>query len=237
MLTINHNIQQKHGADLSMSKDEAVQTHSMEAFLEEQGQKRLEQLLVTELNQMSLKEREKVYEEIHGVNEVKEESPEFLDEQLFLLDQALGQIRHKPAYMLALSKNALYCTNRKFRLSFLRAEYFDPRRAAVRLVKFFEGKLEYFGEDALARDIRLADDMDKDDLQCLKAGHLQFLPCRDRAGRAVFCDFQAAFPTCYKNARNMVRLLVVDMCCMGWCVTINQWFSYDPMFPPHVFNR
>ena len=203
----------RRGADLglSKSKDEAVQARTMEPFLEEQGQKRLEQLLVSELNQMSLHEREKVYEEIHGVNEVMEESPEFLDERLFSLDQALGQIRHKPAYMLALARNASYCTNRKFRLSFLRAEYFDPQRAAVRLVKFFEGKLEYFGEDALARDIRLADDMDQDDQQCLRAGQLQFLSCRDRAGRAVFCDFQAAFPRCYKNPRNMVRPLGLDV--------------------------
>lgn len=179
-------------------------TAAVHQFATDEGQRQLDKMLANELNQMSIQQREKVYEEIHGVNRVLEESPSLLNEGLFRLDQVLQGIYPKPAYDQAFRQNASYCLNPKLRLAFLRAEYFDASRAAVRMVKFFEGKLEYFGPDALGRDLRLNEDMDEDDRKCLQAGHLQILPARDRAGRAVFCDFQATFPTCYKQARNMV---------------------------------
>jgi hypothetical protein len=87
---------------------------------------------------------------------------------------------------------------------FLRVEYFDPKKAAIRLVKFMEGKLKYFGPEALARPIYLSD-LDANDQQCLNSGGIQFLPARDPAGRVVFCDLHTMFPRAYKVVRNLVR--------------------------------
>lgn len=166
----------------------------------------LDRMLAEELNQMSLHERQRVYEEIHGVNDIVKETPDFVMERLSLLEKALGAIRHKDAYDQALQEDPLYCCNPKFRIMFLRVEYFDPEKAAARMVHFFEGKRNYFPQ-ALTRDVRI-NDLDKDDLQCLKSGHLQILSSRDQSGRAVFCDFQAAFPKAYKVSRNMVRVVM-----------------------------
>lgn len=52
-------------------------------LVQDEGQKHLDNLLAKELNQLSLGEREQIYEEIHGVNQVVEESPAFVNEKLF----------------------------------------------------------------------------------------------------------------------------------------------------------
>jgi hypothetical protein len=153
--------------------------------------------------QMPLKERSQVYEEVHGVDEVIEESPAFVAERLHALDCELQTISHKPAYHQAERISAAYVYDPKFRLSFLRADYFDARRAAIRLVKFMEGKLKYFGLQVLARPITL-NDLDPDDMEALESGYLQLLSARDRAGRAVLCDIHTMFPRKYKQAKNLV---------------------------------
>lgn len=76
---------------------------------------------------------------------------------------------------------------------FLRADDYNPKNAATRLVKFMEGKLKYFGSDPLARPIEYSD-LDNDTIQCLRSGVMQILPCRDRAGRAILCDMNTMFP-------------------------------------------
>ena len=173
------------------------------------GQSHLDKLLVGELNKMSLKERELVYEDVHGVNQLEEETPSFVAEKLEQLDREIQLISKKPAYDQAWQSNPSYVKDRSFRLSFLRADCFDSRKAATRLVNFMEGKLNYFGPDALTRPIALSD-MDEDDMECLSAGQLQWLGQRDRAGRAVFCDFQTLFGRCYKRSRNLVSSLVLE---------------------------
>jgi hypothetical protein len=161
-------------------------------------------ILVQELNQMTLKERELVYEEVHGVDAIIDESQEFVYERLEALDRELHQIPSKPAYEKAKKISKEYVTDRNFRLMFLRANYFDFEKAAVCLVKFMEVKLKYFGPEALARPLYLSD-LDKDDKQVLKSGLIQFLPARDRNGRAIFGDFGLINTKCYKRPENVVR--------------------------------
>ena len=107
----------------------------------------IDALLVKELNQLSVDEREQVYEEIHGVDQIQEETKEFLDEKLDALDRELLKISNKPAYDLAERSNKEYVLDRTFRLMFLRAEHFNAPKASGRLVRFMEGKLELFGKD------------------------------------------------------------------------------------------
>jgi hypothetical protein len=160
--------------------------------------------LANALSKLSLQEREKAYEEIHGVDPTVEETPELVADRLEALEQELQKIPKKPAYDLALQLNKEYVTDRKLRLQFLRAECFDAKKAAARLVKCLEGKLELFGPEVMARPINLSD-LDCDDLEPLQAGYFQFLPARDRAGRAVLVDMMKSHLECYKRTRNIVR--------------------------------
>lgn len=141
--------------------------------------------LAQEMNALSLQERERKYEELHGVAEVVAETPEFLVESLQQLEQELLNIPNKQAYVRAWCINRKYVESRNFRVMFLRADLFDAKKAAARLVRFIEKKVEIFGPDTLARSLRLSD-LNEDDLRTLKGGAVQILPSRDRSGRLIF---------------------------------------------------
>ena len=151
-------------------------------------------ILAQQLNQLSLKEREELLYDIHGVLELPKEEPDFVSKCLQELDKEIYGHSHndKTAYELAETQNYEYVSSERFRLKFLRAENFNPRLAAQRLIKFFASKLHLFGPDCLTRDIGL-NDLSEDDEKSIEAGLLQLLPLRDRAGRAVIC-WMAAVP-------------------------------------------
>ena len=177
----------------------------------EAAQKNLDVVIAQDLNRMSLQDRERVYEEVHGVDEEVQETPELIAKSLQRLDERLNHMPHKEAYDLAERMNYSYVHSRKFRLMFLRAEYFDCDKAAIRLVKFLKGKLDFFGPETLCRDLYV-DDLDPEDQETLKSGVMQFLPTRDRGGRAVFCDLHTMYPRTYKVSRNLVRNIFVLLC-------------------------
>lgn len=161
--------------------------------------------LAQDLNQLSFQERCAVYEEIHGVDPQLEEKEEVLNSKLAALEDEIARFSIKPAYELSMKMSHVYVTSRKFRLMFLRAESMDPAKAAIRLIKFMELKLQYFGPGSLARPI-CSSDLDSDDLSTLKAGRLQVLPEKDRSGRAVigtFLNLTSLLPC--KDPASMVR--------------------------------
>ena len=143
-----------------------------------------EKILAKNLIQVPLDEREFGLHELHGVSDVIEETPELIERCLFDLETGIQNIPKKAAYDQAKATAPECVSCRKFRLMFLRAERFDAKNAAVRLVKYFEGKLKLFGPDKLTKIITM-EDLDEDDLATLNSGYLQLLPERDRAGRAI----------------------------------------------------
>ena len=165
-----------------------------------------DRLLVRELNSMSMRERGQVYEEIHGVHQIINETPDFVQERLAALQEQLQRIPIKDAYEIAYRQGPQYVTDPKFLLMFLRAEEFDAAKAADRLVKFHEGIRKYFGVSVLGRSLTLSD-LDKDDMACLKTGVLQRLMSRDSSGRAVLCELSNVMKTFYKHADNVVRAI------------------------------
>ena len=114
------------------------------------------------------------------------------------LDQKLKEMNDKLVYLkkrnrwnlrilaleLAEQQNLEYTKNRAFRLKFLRCDRFDVVSAAKRFIRYFDWKMELFGEEPLARDITI-DDLTKEDRAMLKKGYFQRLPVRDRAGRPI----------------------------------------------------
>eukprot|EP00980_Cylindrotheca_fusiformis_P003808 scaffold839_cov138-Cylindrotheca_fusiformis.AAC.3 len=175
----------------------------------EETTKNLDTMLADDLNRLSSNERSKIYEEIHGVDSTVNESPEILEQKLNALQDEINKIHHKPAYDQAIAISDDYIGSAKFRLMFLRAECLDPGRAAVRLVKFMENKLKYFGQESLARKIVLSD-FDKEDLASLKSGTAQILAERDRAGRLVLGMFKKLVSSSrpYVRVENLMKTLV-----------------------------
>ena len=144
----------------------------------------IQKLLALDLNKISTKEREEVYEDLHGVSSVVDESPELVASRLAELETEIAKIRCRDEYIAATCKDSSYTSSRALRLKFLRAEMFDSKRAAARLVSFFEWKLEVFGPGPLARD-PLISDLNEDDQICLQSGLMTYVPEKDMAGRAI----------------------------------------------------
>jgi hypothetical protein len=158
----------------------AQQTISMDA--------KLQQRPLLKLNQLSNKERSLGLEELHGVADMEEEEPSRISSLLDDLDQSLNQIQlsnnpNPSAYKQAISVNPPYVE--RYRLLCLRAEDYNPQKAAAKLVRFFQLKLDLFGNEKLTEDIRYQD-LSDEDVKHLKTGFLQQLSQRDRAGRVVF---------------------------------------------------
>jgi hypothetical protein len=145
-------------------------------------------MLAKEMNHLSVEEREKVLEDVHGIARVVDEPQEFIEACLALLEKELNNISSKAAYDLARSMSEEYTCSKEMRLMFLRAESFDPYNAASCMVRFFHEKCDLFGADKLTKDITL-DDLDTDDITTIEKGFFQVLPEKDCAGRKVFCVF------------------------------------------------
>ena len=161
-----------------------------------------EALLVKELNQLTLQERERVMDEIHGVaDSEEEETPDFVAMKLRLIQEEIVKIRKRSAYERALFLAPHRVKDPAFLLMFLRSESYNAKKAATRLIHYFECKLEYFGFDKLVEPITL-NDLDEDDLFALRNGCLQLSPVKDRAGRGVILKFQKNYN--YRSIRSQV---------------------------------
>lgn len=105
-------------------------------------------------------------------------------EKLADMTTEIDRISPKNAYLIAKALSPNYVTNEKMRLQFLRAEKHDPKKAAERLVLFFERKMEIFGRDKLVKDIELSDFSEKE-LEDAKSGFMMLLDQKDRSGRTI----------------------------------------------------
>lgn len=158
----------------------------------------MDALVAKQMAELSMKDREKVYFDIHGVADEIPETPEFIDNKLQEFDYEFKQLispssSSNPdwvkAYELAYSLSPDYVSNRAFRLSFLRADLFDPAQAAQRFARHWQAKLELFGPEALVQSITQDEHLTPDSIEALYSGLSQYLPLRDRAGRLVVVSF------------------------------------------------
>ena len=143
-----------------------------------------EKLIANELAKLSLKEREEVYEDLHGVRDSIEETPELIQDSIAQMEMEIDKIGDKLGYVQAMILSEEFVTKRETRIKFLRAESFNAKKAAVRIVRYFQCRLELFGLDNLVRDIGI-DDMDDKTKVGIESGILQVLPNRDSRGRTT----------------------------------------------------
>jgi hypothetical protein len=144
-------------------------------------------ILEESLNQLSLDDRDKTSREVNGelcMSPV--ETPELIEASLAKLDSSLDAIpfKKKVAYLQSQEFIHTYINDPDFRLRFLRAELFNEREAAVRLVKYCDYVLELFGSFALERHIKLSD-FSKKEIKWMQMGYVQLMPYRDKSGRRV----------------------------------------------------
>lgn len=162
-------------------------------------------LIAKELNQLSMQERAIVYEQLHGVADETpdNESPESLCALSEKMLEEAKRIRDRSAFDKAMFLGPSYVTDVDFLSMFLRAENYDAKLAARRVVRHFQFKLELFGEERLARPILYAD-LDEDDRHAFHLGRVQILAeRRDRAGRLVLYTSEGL--NAFKAPINMVR--------------------------------
>lgn len=144
-------------------------------------------LLMTEgFDKLSVEEREQALAHLHGVADAIQETAELIDQSLNELETAISKIKQKrSAYDKAMFLSPRYVKNRDFRLMFLRCERFDVQKAASRMVKHFEMKLELFGLHCLGRNITF-DDLDDDSKAMYMTGFHWMTDDYDRSGRRMF---------------------------------------------------
>ena len=101
-------------------------------------------LLSSKLNKMSLEERSHGLHELHGVADLKEETPEMMNSKLKEVNDALANTaslrieEDSSAYYKALGLSPQYVE--KLKLQCLRADAYNGREAAIRLIRFFDHK-------------------------------------------------------------------------------------------------
>ncbi|CAJ1946183.1 unnamed protein product, partial [Cylindrotheca closterium] len=144
-----------------------------------------EQAIAQALGKLSLKERERAYEDVHGISQPIDETPKTIADLMQKLMFELASIKSKPAFDIAKQLSEDFVTNHAFLLSFLRAECYDATKAAARMVKYFETKKELFGAEMLTKTITF-EDLDSDTQKVVARGSISLLPSRDTLGRYVY---------------------------------------------------
>ena len=155
----------------------------------------MDKLIAKEIGGLTLKERDALYEEIHGVSTMAlEESPELIKEALENFQNELDKMDSKAmrSYnIIANQEENTFSRNivrgNDLRLRFLRSEFFDAHKAAKRMLHFLDFLGEIWGEDELkgfdgTMDFFLAKDSEQ---ASFRMGFLQLLPFRDRSGRRI----------------------------------------------------
>jgi hypothetical protein len=172
--------------------------------------KEIDSLIASEMTRLSMEDRERALYDVHGIGENVNADSVLHHDRLMELETHLFRIlayKTTPsAFAEAAQMSPEYVQNPNFRIMFLRAEHFDAKLAAERLVRFFELKKRLFGRDRLVKDITL-EDLDEDDMETLETGGVgQVSPLKDMAGRPIVCFLQALRK--YKVPENAVRFYI-----------------------------
>ena len=106
-----------------------------------------ENTLAQDMAQLSVQERNTMFEEIHGVDGVVEEGPEFVEDKLARMKEEIQKIVHREAYNKAVLLSPTRVHSKQFCLMFLRSTKFDAKAAAAKIVAHFDFKSKLFGAE------------------------------------------------------------------------------------------
>jgi hypothetical protein len=187
-------------------------------------------VLSSKLNKLSIEERSSALDQLHGVADPMEETPDMINAKIQELTDAL----HSPipglgpedsvAYRKALELSPEYVEGLKVR--FLRSTRYNSQGAATRMLYFFSRKIELFGEETLARDLKFKD-LNEEEQEALRNGLAQLLPQRDRAGRAIIF-VSGEVSAMYPNNKSVVSTETEYV----WRLWFFSFLSLDRNNPP-----
>ena len=141
--------------------------------------------IAKEMTRLSIAQREQIYYDVHGIAAETAATPAVICESLERLEIEILLVEEKTAYDMAMSMDEKYAMDRSLRIRFLRADCFDAKKAALRLARHFQAKLDLFGPERLVKDI-VQDDLDEQTIEAIYSGTMcKKLPSRDRAGRVT----------------------------------------------------
>ena len=160
-----------------------------------------------ELYEIRHEDREAILNELHGVqSRAVPETPDLIESSLLAMEE---ELRHKVSLSLPSSDgqsssldvaarelveahvratevfHSQYVVAPEFRLRFLRTDFFDVRKAAIRYCKCLNHLLRFFGDASLRRPLRLSD-LSPRELRFVNRGQIQSLASRDKMGRRIF---------------------------------------------------
>jgi len=162
------------------------------------------ELLHADFAALSEEEQRKVLRDRYGRGDEIKETPEFISECLQQFKKEIDSIQNKEAYDIALFILPDYVESDRFRLAFLRADYFDAKAAACRMVTYWERKVDLFGTDKAFNPSISVLDFEESDYPALAAGGVRLLPHLDDLGRALLFSFPGYY---YESSvASMVRL-------------------------------
>jgi len=161
--------------------------------------------LSAELNQLSVQEREHIYEVVHGVADTRTHvNEEFLQAKIVELKKEIQNIpqRKRRHYDRAIFLKPSLENDVRFHLRFMWADDYEAHKAAQRICMHFANKTLLFGDGMLANKITI-DDLDEDDMYALTASANQALKSTDRSGRKVWLTCMPFIR--FKHWKNIVR--------------------------------
>ena len=150
---------------------------------DQQKKQEIDTLLSEAFNNLTFEERQAQQEELHGVADEIREERSLIENSLRELEFYLNQTKAGRVYEIAERQDPSYVQAKSLRLSFLRAEKYNAKAAADKLLRFFDEKEKLFGVEKLTRDITI-DDLDEDDIEALKGGGIQWAG-KDRSNRPI----------------------------------------------------
>ena len=191
------------------------------------------ELIISEMNALSIQDRERAYEDVHGATPddnygMPSETSDLLGTCYDEFDNTIQDLRRKfannktekdavdcSAYELACSIDETYVQDVKLRLMFLRSERYESTKAATRFVNWLTWKLYCFGSSKLCNRYIYIHDLLPETQHLIQQGWQQLLPQRDNKGRAVFfCSTWrnvASFPS---NPMAIIQMFFYNM----WCI-------------------
>mmetsp|Transcript_985 Transcript_985/g.1791 ORF Transcript_985/g.1791 Transcript_985/m.1791 type:complete len:619 (-) Transcript_985:1089-2945(-) len=167
----------------------------------------VDKALAADLSRLSVEEREQAMDDLHGISftspasKRQQEDPETMAKLLEEMQEYFDSVRLQPesaAYTLAVQIDAQYVKDQ--RMMFLRAERYCPSKAAQRMIRFFDFKLDLWGSERLCRKITLHDFGTGEWEALLNHPVVQVSPYKDTAGRLLFYSV----PTALSKYRNQL---------------------------------
>ena len=94
-----------------------------------------DKLIVEELNGLTFEERNRINDEVHGVADLVEETPELITASLKSMGEELAKVpkKNRKALDRAIFLRPCLPSDDKFHVMFLRSERFDPIQAAAKM--------------------------------------------------------------------------------------------------------